>query len=253
MNFFNFEETPDDDFDDLLGSPVPQSSKKAVESPLPIVKRGRPIGSRDTVKRRAPIPLLKPLIPEPVDDMDVEVTSGVTIPWLSTVFRMPLARVKELMRTARPVKVSSRGTKFYDIVEAAQFLVKPKLSTEEFLKTVRKTDLPDHLKESFWNAKLKEQKFRRLAGELWTTESVMNFIGETFKTIKNTTMLWSDTVESAHGITDEQRNTILELKDHLLEDLASSVKDQAAENTTLSQLGELAEPEDIEEVDDDEN
>lgn len=221
----NFEDLLGGDFDDLLGP--------AIKLP----KSGRPAGSK-TFRQ----PKEKDLVFDDADASDV--LTGVTVPWLVTAFKMSRTAVQDKLQTAKPIRVSARGVKFYDLPTAAQYLVVPKISPAEFLKAIKKSQLPDEMKETFWNAKLKEQKFRRNAGELWTTESIMNVLGEMLKTIKNVSILWADTVEESVGLTEEQRLLVIALRDDLLKEIMQGLKEQTKLNVTRSQVSELEHSED---------
>lgn len=168
-----------------------------------------------------------------------DVASGVSVPWLATVFRISRPKLQDIIHGLRPIRINNRGVKFYDIADAAAYIVKPKMSVDDFIRTIKKNDMPEQLKESFWNSKLKEQKFRRLAGDLWTKESILTVIGELLQTIKNTTLLWADTVEEECGVTDDQRQLLLDLREQLLLDIVNKVKDQMSQTKTASQLSEL--------------
>jgi hypothetical protein len=159
------------DIDDLLGD---SDSKKQWEPGM----RGRPPkgASREASLR--------------TDDLHT-VTGGVSIPWLMGAFRMGRAKVIELLNKGGvgPVGTHKNGGVRYDLPEAAACLVTPKQDFKAFLKTLKPSDLPANMQESFWAAKLKEQKFRVQAGELWPTPAVMQVFGDTFKMIKSKVQL----------------------------------------------------------------
>jgi hypothetical protein len=168
-----------------------------------------------------------------------QVTRGVSIPWLVRVFRMGRAKVEMALRDCEPASTTPNGAPLYDLKEAAAYLVEPKKDFKDRLKSITAKDLPDELKETFWNAKLKEAKYRALAGELWTTPSVMEVLGETFKTIKSTAQLWTDTIEDTVSLTDKQRALQVKLVDRLLDNLHKALVKQAQSKATKSLLEEL--------------
>lgn len=200
--------TLDDDLDDLLGTSKP-SKREPIEYSTKTTDVHRIVG-------------------------------GVSVPWIMRVFRMGRSKVEGLLADCRPLGTHPNGGLYYDLAEAAAYLVKPTRDMKAILKTITAKDLPDELREAFWSAKLKEQKFRVLAGELWPTPAVLEVFGEAFKSIKSAVQLWSDTVEESEGLTDAQRELIMTLSDKLLADIRKKLVEQARSNATESQLAELS-------------
>ena len=214
-----------DDIDDLLGDAAP---KKFWEPGM----RGRPPKDADRSMLKT--------------DRVHEVTGGVSIPWLCASFKMGRAKVVKLLTDGgvRPIGTHNNGGAYYDLPEAASCLVTPKQDFKAFLKTLKPSDLPANMQESFWAAKLKEQKFRVQAGELWPTPAVMQVFGDTFKMIKSKVQLWPDTIVESVGMNDEQREVMHQLLNDLLNELAKELMDDATVNETRSQLAELDETSD---------
>jgi hypothetical protein len=214
-------------FDDLLGD------GPAIERPR---GRGRQLGSTNKPK------------PESAADrndlhLKVEtlhnVTSGVSITWLSKVFRMPRYKIEAALRECPVLRTAQGGTQLYDVSTAAKYLVEPTTNLDAFLQTIDAKKLPERLRESFWNAKIKEAKYRTMAGELWPSEAVLEVLCETFKTIKKTTQLWVDTIDETTGLTDAQRSALVLLVDRLQDDMHKSLVLQADGNVTESFLKDL--------------
>jgi hypothetical protein len=172
-----------------------------------------------------------------------EITGGVSIPWMMGSFRMGRAKVVKLLQdgNVRPIGTHRNGGAYYDLPEAASCLVTPKQDFKAFLKTLKPSDLPINMQENYWAAKLKEQKFRMQAGDLWATPAVMQVFGDTFKMIKSKVQLWPDTIVESVGMNDEQREIMHQLMNDLLNDLAKELMDDATINETRSQLAEIDE------------
>ncbi|MFC5394413.1 hypothetical protein [Bosea vestrisii] len=164
--------------------------------------------------------------------------TGVTIPWLARMFKKSRATVQTSLQNCEPIG-SKGGGPLYDLSEAASYLVVPRRDVRDFMKTITVKDLPQELRETFWNAKIKEAKFRVIAGELWPTQSVLDVLGETFKTIKTTTQLWTDTIDETTGLTNEQRDMLIKLSDRLMADLHEALIVNAKASATESFLSEL--------------
>jgi len=170
---------------------------------------------------------------------------GVSVAWLAHVFRMDQATVKRKLGNC-PVKTKRRRgdkmtTVLYDLPTAAPFLVTPAFSTAEYMRAVRRGDLPPALQQTIWDALLKRQKWEENAGQLWRTEKIRSVLGSTFQTIKFTMQLWTDTLERQVEITDEQREVVVGLVDALQADLYDALVDNMNSTETGPQLDEMDE------------
>lgn len=170
---------------------------------------------------------------------------GVTVAWLAQVFEMTTAEVKTKLRLCPPKTVRRRGDKmlstFYDIKEAAAYLVTPAFSTAEYLRAVKRGALPPALQQQIWDALLKRQKWEENAGQLWRTEKVREVLGGTFQTIKFTIQLWADTLERETELTADQRAAVIRMADGLQSEIYDALVRQAAESSTGSQIDEMPE------------
>lgn len=169
----------------------------------------------------------------------------MTIPWLVQAFEMPEPTVRYRLRNC-PVKDNrTRGTKMkvalYDIKVAARYLIAPAYSTKEYMKSLKRGDLPPVLQQAVWDALLKRQKWEENAGELWRTERIREVLGSTFQTLKFTLQLWTETIERQSELSDEHRGIILELVDALQGDLYEALVKNMSEQETGAQISELEE------------
>lgn len=170
---------------------------------------------------------------------------GVSVAWLAHVFGMDQATVKRKLGNC-PVKTAKRrGTKqmtvLYDLKTAAAFLVTPAFSTAEYMRAVRRGDLPPALQQTIWDALLKRQKWEENAGQLWRTEKIREVLGSTFQTIKFTMQLWIDMLEKQVEVTDEQRDAIITLVDGLQSEIYEALVQQMNDNAHGPQLEEMHE------------
>ncbi len=174
---------------------------------------------------------------------DNPVLKGVTVAWLAEAFDMPEASVRYRLRNC-PVKMTrQRGdkmqVKLYDLKVATRYLVAPAYSTKEYMRALKRGDLPAQLQESVWNAMLKRQKWEENAGQLWRTEAIRSVLGETFQTLKFTLQLWVETVERQTELSDAQRQIIMNMVDVLQGELYASLVKNMQENQTGPQLVDL--------------
>lgn len=202
------------DFDDLLGGEAPARRPS-----------GRP---------------RKDSLPEPfLGNFAVNVNHGITVAQLAAYFRSNRKAVIDALRNCVPIRTDKTGVLLYDFVEACSYLVTPKRDMRDYLRSVTDKDLPQELREAFWNAKIKEMKARVMAGDLWHSSSVLEVFGETFKTLKNTMQLWVDTIDESHGLSNDQRETLMRLVDKLMTELHESLVSQAKSSATESFAREM--------------
>lgn len=179
---------------------------------------------------------------------------GVTVSFLAQVFRMDNAAVKRKLVNCKILESRRRGTTqvqhIYDLATAATFLVEQEVDLAKIIANIRKEDLPPSINGAYWAARLARQKFEENAGDLWRTTRVWDVLSGTFQTMKFTIDLWSETVERQVGITDAQRELIMEMSDKLKDELYSALVARGEVGETGSQLSEIAVDEVVESADD---
>jgi hypothetical protein len=152
----------------------------------------------------------------PVGVSDVQ--HGVTVGTLATIFAMDPTTVRKKLRDCAPIHKRKAGY-VYDLKAAAQYLVRPVFDAEQYLKSMKPSELPTHLQEAYWSAMRKRQQWETEAGFLWRTEAVMEVFGDVFQTIKFAMQLWPDNVEQALGLSSEQRAMLIAMADALQTDI----------------------------------
>jgi hypothetical protein len=168
---------------------------------------------------------------------------GVTVAWLAEALDMPEASVRYRLRNC-PVKMTrQRGekmqVKLYDLKVAMRYLVAPAFSTKEYMRSLKRGDLPPQLQESVWNAMLKRQKWEENAQQLWRTEAIREVLGETFQSLKFTLQLWVETVERQTELTDKQRAVIVGMVDALQADMYEGLVKNMHDRSTGPQFSDL--------------
>lgn len=171
-------------------------------------------------------------------DLSLAVANGVTLQWLKIVFNVNIETARLRLRECEPKRIARGGAKYYDVAEAASYLVRPRLDLEAYLKTLRAADLPPVLQPAVWESKLKRQKWEKNAGDLWPTARVLDVLTEVFKTARVTMQLWVDDLDQ-YGLTNQQRDLLTRRVDSLQNDLYSMLVAQAAKRVTRSQVTEL--------------
>lgn len=210
-----------DEFDDILG-PAPAKRGRPTKEEAARRQQERDAGSR----------------PWRDGDMD-DINDGVSIPWIIEHFKMSRPTILDRLKDC-PVhrRHPTRGNPYYLLPVAAQYLVDPATNRNAF-KDLKAADLPERLREPFWNAKIKEMKFRVLAGELWPTENVMEVLSDTYTLISGTTKLWVGDLEEESRISDEQRQFFNGRVDALLVAIRETLIERAENKVSASYAAEM--------------
>lgn len=166
-----------------------------------------------------------------------EILGGVTIEFLRIVFRTSRPVVSAKLKGLRPLRYSPTGKPIYDLAEASARLVESKIDLEEYLKDIKDSDLPEKLRETFWNAKLKQQRFEKNAGELWRTEAVIKLFGSVLKDAKERIRLIVTMSETALGLSPSQLHGLREIINDVQGGIHKSIMD--LESKTPSSVAEL--------------
>lgn len=170
-------------------------------------------------------------------------TKGVTAGWLAQAFGIDVKTVRQRLQHCPVKSVRQRGTKMtttlYELKVAAAYLVTPVFSTKDYMRSLKRGELPPNLQQTMWDSLLKQQTWEERAGQLWRTEKVREVLGGTFQTIKFTVQLWADTVERQAELSEQQREIILQLVEGLQQEVYDSMVTQAAQQQTPSTLAEL--------------
>lgn len=171
---------------------------------------------------------------------------GVSVQWLAKAFRLTRHVVEKKIGDLRPVGVGDYGNPLYNLVDAAAYLVEPRIDMDKFLADIKPDKLPEKLRESFWAAKLKQQRWEEKAGHLWATETVMEVFGEVLMEIRTKLQQIPDRVERLTGLSIEQYRLIRAAVDEVQEEVYDHIVKFSERSRTPNQLGAARE----EEVDD---
>lgn len=158
-------------------------------------------------------------------DWEEEIFDGMSIGRLSQVFRMDRRKVQEKLLGCR-THGQRNGYDVYLLAEAARYLVDPVVDIEEYVKKLKPSDLPASLSDQFWSSQNKRLKFLADSGQLWRTTKVLEVLTTAFRTLRQSILLFADTVENRHGLTDDQRKSLEQMSDGLIEELRRALVDQ---------------------------
>lgn len=154
---------------------------------------------------------------------------GATVSDLAIIFdTSPIEVNRRIAGKVAPITHESKVPK-YRIRDAAPYLCNVIFDPEEFLKGMSPAKLPPALQDAFWKAQLSRQKFEEDKGDLWRTQRVVEVMGEVFKTIRMTTLMFVDTLEQETEVTARQRKVIQDLADGLLKTAGDALVEQFAD------------------------
>jgi hypothetical protein len=173
-----------------------------------------------------------------------KVVNGVTLSWLCQVFKVSQYDAKKRLRDC-PTKPAQDGRvqAVYDVAEAAKYLVAPVHDIDEYMKTIKASDLPPHLQESYWSMMNKKQKWEENAGQLWRTEKVLEVLGDVFQLVKGSIQLWPDAVERSAGLNATQKASLRAQCDGLQKDIHQRLLQMPEDKATAASIDEFEVPE----------
>jgi len=174
-----------------------------------------------------------------------QIFRGVTVTWLMQAFRMDRSTVKKRMANCQPLKYGKGNVPIYDFVQACEYLVKPKVDLDEYLKRLKPEDLPLDLRKEYWEAQLKKQRWEEKAGQLWRTEDVIEVYSEALKHIKTSTQVWASNLDRKTGLSTEQYDLLISMTDRLLSDMHQRLLEMQNNKTTPNSLDGAEDPEDV--------
>jgi len=214
-----------DDLDDLLGpEPKPEKPKRLGRPPKSKGPRPRSVGqSESLVVQRLQRPC--------------------SISLLSDILGMDRKTVTKRLSDLTPIGYHRGNVPLYDFRQAMQFLVSPKVDVAAYVRKMGVNDLPTALQKDVWDARLKEQKWKQQAGELWPTDAVLEVLGDTFARLKTTTQLWIDQIGEGHALSAAARQELTRMVDALQADLHRNLVEMPKERSTHSQLAEVPDDE----------
>lgn len=163
-----------------------------------------------------------------------ELHGGVTVTFLAQLFGMAKHTVAKRLGPLQPLK-RNRNAPVYNLAHAAAYLVEPKVDLQEYLRTLRPTEMPTQLQKDFWDAQIKRQKWEYEAKDLWRTADVLEVLSEVFKNFKSATQLWTDNLERVHSLSDAQRAALTDAVDALQNDFYQMLVEMPKRRQTLSE------------------
>lgn len=182
-----------------------------------------------------------------IDDVSASmIYEGCSVGMLAAVFRMDAAKVTRLISDLAPCG-TRHGYSIYDLASAAERIVHPVRANnlDEFISKMNHADLPPLVKKDYWLGMRARQTYEIAAGDLWSTDKVIEHISDLFKTISLTARLTVDSVQRETSLTVSQRQIITRHIDELLENTANSITQLAETDINNNSNQEVASVRDL--------
>lgn len=212
-----------DDLADLLGESTPTAP--------PPKKRGRPTREMVAAREAEKISAGEDVTP----DHQVNLMNARQ---LGLWFRMEAATVLKRLADC-PVRswsknVRGRPTPLYDRVEAAAYLVKPRIDLVRYLSTLNSNNIPPHINKTFWDAMNARLKWEANAKQTWRDEDVLQVLGATAIMIREVSLLWVDQLPDKVNLSAENHKAMRAAVSDMLEQVKVRLEDLPKERKTTS-------------------
>lgn len=149
---------------------------------------------------------------------------GASVNQIAAMFGMSNTEVASKLRSLAPSGVRS-GYPIYAVKEAAEYLLKPRVDLEAYIRKVGVKDFPPALQKDLWAAMNGQLKFEEAQGDVWRTERIQTVWAEWIKVVRMTLLLAPDEAEREGWMTPDQYEKFRRFIDRLLDTLHQNVVD----------------------------
>lgn len=216
-----------DDFDDLLTTPRKRGRPTKEEAARRAEEATRSLEMQAEIRRAA-------IGQTAVAEKEFFLPVGVN--FLVRVLRMDPQTVRTRLRNVSPLPGSEKRNVWY-FHDVLPYLVKPKMTAEQFARTLNKADLPPEINKSFWDSQRSRVKYKIEAQEAWETEDVMRVLGEVAMIFKDSTTMVVEEMRNRAKLTDEQTEILQGCIDELRKEVREKLVDMPAQSHTPSMFG----------------
>lgn len=158
----------------------------------------------------------------------------VSMNFLAEVFDMDPATVRKRLTRCPKLGQAGGNRPVYDFKTACQFILPPKMTADEFIRTLHHAKLPPEVNKTFWQAQRERMRYMRDAGDLWHTTDLLNVLGQVNMTFKDRIDMWVEDIRDLKGISDDHVARIEEMAHALKSDLYESLVTMPSNGETVS-------------------
>ena len=130
------------------------------------------------------------------------------------------------MTGVEPVGLGRQGNPIYRIRDAAPLLTKFEVTPEmidERMRRMNPQDLPPVLQKMFWEGLAVRERYKELAGELWSTADVSLVAAQTFQSLRMSLLLIPDALMNDTDLTERQMKIVQAIIDTALEEARANL------------------------------
>lgn len=209
-----------DDFDALIGTPEPK--RRGPGRPTNEERAARQAELMKSAAHRAEIMAAAGGTTKVAFD---EFRMPVNRNWLARLFNMDSMTVRKRLENCPVAGTGRANNPVYYFHDAVQYLVKPKMTAEQFARTLNKADLPPEINKSFWDSQRSRVKYKIEAQEAWETEDVLAILGEVAMIFKDATTMVVEEMRNRAKLTDAQTEILAACIDELRTDIRKRLVD----------------------------
>jgi hypothetical protein len=154
---------------------------------------------------------------------------GLPVTMLAELFQMKRQNVERRLATCPTAGVNQTGSPLYRVADAAQFLVRIKLTDEQVRETLQRADpkdFPAMTNKMFWEGLIQRRKYEELTGDLWHTSDVVSVASSAFNAIRMSLLLLPDELSDKAGMNEQQRSLVQDTVDAMLESCRDALVDE---------------------------
>lgn len=218
------------DFDDLLDAPP----KRKIGRPSNADRAARDAAAVSEGERRK---IMNLATQGKTQVSEAAFFNPVGVNFLRRLLNMDGGTIKTRLRTLPPLPGCHPQRPLWHFHETLPYLVKPKMTAEQFAKTLNKVDLPPEINVAFWNSQRARVKYKVESQEAWETEDVLGILGEVAMTIKDSLTMVVEEMRNRAKLNDEQTQVLSECLDELRTEIRKKLVDMPAKRATPSMFG----------------
>ena len=232
------------DFDDLLAddAPLRGDAPLLADDPAPR-KRGRPTNADRTARDAAALDegerrrIMNLATQGKTQVGEAAFFNPVGVNFLRRLLNMDGGTIKTRLRTLPPLPGCHPQRPLWHFHETLPYLIKPKMTAEQFAKTLNNVDLPPEINVAFWNSQRARVKYKVESQEAWETEDVLEILGKVAMTIKDSLTMVVEEMRNRAKLNDEQTQVLSECLDELRTEIRQKLVELPAARATPSMFG----------------
>ena len=223
----------EDDLFDLLGPPVQRAPKAT-----PRTAAKRPKVAATSLPDDPDLETLPDgALPDPA-----EFHRPCRVTFLATVFGTEPRRLHKKLANCpvigwEPFKGGRMPV--YDFKTACSYIVDPKLDIATWIRTQQPHTLPVMINKAFWESENSKLRWMERARHYWHDDDVLDVLGRTAMSIKETAQLWIENLPGKAGMSTEQYEAMQVNVTALLDDIHQRLIELPKERRTASVVHSL--------------